>query len=89
MKIFVYKVIFVMVSLFFLFNFTIGHQIRKVENKISNVSSKENISVLKNKLKEEITNGIKKDKIFKEDERILIKKFVNKIISELELNKID
>ena len=89
MKIFVYKVIFVMVSLFFLFNFTIGHQIRKVENKISNVSSKENISVLKNKLKEEITNGIKKDKIFKEDERILIKKFINKIISELELNKID
>jgi hypothetical protein len=89
MKIFVYKVIFVIVSLFFLFNFTIGHQIRKVENKISNVSSKENISVLKNKLKEEITNGIKKDKIFKEDERILIKKFVNKIISELELNKID
>jgi len=89
MKIFVYKVIFVMVSLFFLFNFTIGYQIRKVENKISNVSSKENISVLKNKLKEEITNGIKKDKIFKEDERILIKKFVNKIISELELNKID
>ena len=89
MKIFVYKVIFVMVSLFFLFNFTIGYQIRKIENKISNISSKKNISVLKKKLKEEITNGVKKDKIFKEDERILIKKFINKIISELELNKID
>ena len=39
MKIFAYKVIFVLVGLFLLFNFTIGYQIRKIENKIANLSS--------------------------------------------------
>ena len=89
MKIFVYKVIFVIVNLFILFNFTIGYQVRKIENKILNVSSKEQISIFKKKLKEEIRSGLKKDKIFKEEERILLKSFIKKIVSELELNKID
>ena len=38
MKIFVYKVIFILVGLFFLFNFTVGYQIRKIENQIANVN---------------------------------------------------
>ena len=58
-------------------------------NKILNVSSKEQISIFKKKLKEEIRSGLKKDKIFKEDERILLKSFIKKIVRELELNKID
>ena len=37
MKIFVYKVIFTMICIFFLFNFTIGYQIRKIENRILNI----------------------------------------------------
>ena len=41
MKIFVYKVVFIMIALFFLFNFTVGYQIRKVEDKITNISSAE------------------------------------------------
>ena len=51
MKIFVYKVVFVMISLFFLFNFTIGYQIRKIEDKIINVSSAEQINNIKEKLR--------------------------------------
>ena len=53
MKIFVYKVVFVMISLFFLFNFTIGYQIRKIEDKIINVSSAEQINNIKEKLRKE------------------------------------
>ena len=89
MKIFVYKVIFIMVCIFFLFNFTIGYQIRKVENRITNISSTEKISKIKEKLKKEMNSAVKKDKIFKEDDKLLIKKLIKKIILELELKKIN
>lgn len=78
-----------MVCIFFLFNFTIGYQIRKVENRIINISSTEKISKIKEKLKKEMNSAVKKDKIFKEDDKLLIKKLIKKIILELELNQIN
>ena len=51
MKIFVYKIIVLMVSLFLLFNFTIGYQIRKIEDKVTNLSSKDKIEEIKIKLR--------------------------------------
>lgn len=89
MKIFVYKVIFTMICIFFLFNFTIGYQIRKIENRILNISSTEKISKLKEKLKKEMNSAIKKDKIFKDEDKLLIKKLIKKVILELELNQIN
>ena len=89
MKIFVYKIIVLMVSLFFLFNFTIGYQIRKIEDKVTNLSSKDKIEEIKIKLKKEIQSGLEKDKIFNEEERILLRDFLEKIVTELELNKIN
>ena len=78
MKIFVYKVVFIMIALFFLFNFTVGYQIRKIEDKITNI---------KTKLRKEMNSAINKDKIFNEDDKLLINRFIKKIILELELNK--
>lgn len=78
-----------MVCIFFLFNFTIGYQIRKVENRIINISSTEKISKIKEKLKKEMNSAVKKDKIFKEDDKLLIKRLIKKIILELELNQIN
>ena len=89
MKIFAYKVIFVLVGLFLLFNFTIGYQIRKIENKIANLSSEKQIIILKERIKKEIQSGLEKDKILKEEERILISNFIKKIVKELELDQIN
>ena len=83
MKIFVYKTIFVMICLFFVFNFTVGYQIRKIENKIENISSKEQIENIKNKIRDELREGLKKEKIMSEEDRILIGNFKKKIINEL------
>ena len=83
MKIFVYKVVFIMIALFFLFNFTVGYQIRKIEDKITNISSAEQINNIKAKIRKEMNSAIKKDKIFKEEDKILINKFINKIKTEL------
>ena len=88
MKIFVYKVVFLMFSLFLLFNFTIGYQVRKIEDKILNISSKNKIEDFKVKLKKEIKSGLKKENIFKDDEKELIRDLLQKIILELELEKI-
>ena len=87
MKIFVYKALFILIGLFFLFNFTIGYQIRKIENNISNINSEENIKFFKEKIKDEIKAGLDKEEIFDEEERILISIFLKKIILELELDK--
>tara|TARA_B100000242_G_C42728904_1_gene340268 strand:- start:115 stop:408 length:294 start_codon:yes stop_codon:yes gene_type:complete len=89
MKIFAYKVIFVLIGLFLLFNFTIGYQIRKIENKIANLSSEKQIIIIKEKIKKEIQSGLEKDKILKEEERILISNFIKKIVKELELDQIN
>ena len=78
-----------MVSLFLLFNFTIGYQIRKIEDKVTNLSSKDKIEEIKIKLKKEIQSGLEKDKIFNEEERILLRDFLEKIVTELELSKIN
>jgi|TARA_B100001059_G_C17786035_1_gene557137 hypothetical protein len=76
-----------MISLFFLFNLTVGYQIRKIEDKITNISSDEKINNIKTKIRKEMNSAIKKDKIFNEKDKLLINKFINKIILELELNK--
>ncbi len=85
MRLFVYKTLFVFFCLFLLFNLTIGYQIRKIENSIQNISSKEKIESLKEKIRKEMKSGIDKDNIFKNEDRILIKKFLKKIFEELEL----
>jgi len=85
MRLFVYKTLFVFFCLFLLFNLTIGYQIRKIENSIQNLSSKEKIEGVKEKIRKEMKNGIDKDNIFSNEDRILIKKFLNKITEELEL----
>ena len=40
---------------------------------------------MKEKIRKEMKNGIDKDNIFSNEDRILIKKFLNKITEELEL----
>ena len=78
-----------MFSLFLLFNFTIGYQVRKIEDKIINISPRDKVAEFKTKLKKELRSGLKKENIFKEDEKELIRGFLKKIILELELETIN
>ncbi len=60
MKIFIYKVLFVSVIFFFLYQFTIGYHIRKIENKIYDLKNQENIIFLKEKIRKEIEKSLSK-----------------------------
>ena len=85
MKIFLVKSIIVFFGIFFLFQATIGSQFESFRNSLDIFSSKGKRDVLKEKIKDEKKKGIEKENYFKEDERVLISRFLKKIFKELEL----
>ena len=85
MKVFLVKTIIVVVFVFILFQVTVGSQINKLKNSIAIMSNKEQREIYKDKLKDEMRKGIEKDNYFSEEERILISRFLKKILTELEL----
>ena len=54
----------------------------EILNKISNLD-KSTAEVLKYKIRSELKSGIEKDKILSDEDAVLIKKFIEKISSEL------
>ena len=85
MKVFLVKSIIVFFGIFFLFQATIGSQFKSFRDSLDTFSSNEKRDVLKEKIKDEMKKGIEKENYFKEDERILISRFLKKIFKELEL----
>mgnify|MGYP006098966113 FL=1 len=83
MKIFIYKTIIVLVSVFILFKITVGQTLKNYENKILSIKSKENRENILNKIKEEIKSANNKDQIFSDEEKVLIYTFINKIKKEI------
>jgi hypothetical protein len=87
MRIFFYKFIIIIVGLFILYQLTIGYTIKKIQQKFYSINVKEQSEFIKDKLREEIKNTLKKDEILTKEDAILIKKFYIKILSEI--NRVD
>ncbi len=83
MKLFIYKTLFVFVCVFLLFQLTIGVKIKQLNNELERLQSKENIEVIKNKLREELRNAVSKENYLSADDAKLINEFINKIKGEL------
>ena len=83
MRLFVYKTLFVFVCLLILFKLTIGSFIKDIENKIDNITSKENIIIIKEKIRDELKDSLIKEKILDDEDAILINKFLKKIQKEI------
>ena len=83
MKIFVYKSLFIFVGIFILFQLTIGANLKQINDELENFKSKENIEILKNKLRDELANAVKKENYLKPEDAKLINEFINKIQKEL------
>lgn len=84
MRLFVYKLLISTVAIFFLYHLTIGHTLYSLQNKIYNSLDKNTVEKFKEKLREEISFSLKKDKILNKEDAILIRQLINKISSELE-----
>jgi len=87
MRIFFYKFIITIVGLFILYQLTIGYTIKKIQQNLYSINVKEQSEFIKDKLREEIKNNLKKDEILAKEDAILIKKFYLKILSEI--NRVD
>ena len=86
MKIFVYKTLFVFVCIFILFQLTVGLKIKQLNNQLDQLKSQENIYHLKNKLRNELKNAVKKENYLSPEDAKLINNFLNKIKKELSNN---
>jgi len=87
MKLFVYKSLFIFLCIFLLFHLTIGYQIRSLEKEIETLASKENIEMIKAKIRDEMKDAIKKDRYLNKDDAELIGSFIDKIQQEIILQK--
>jgi hypothetical protein len=85
MKIFVYKTLFIFLMIILLFHFTVGPILKNVEQKISNINSKENVEYMKDKIRDELNNAIAKENYLEESDRKLIISFIDKLKSELKV----
>ena len=69
----------------FIFNTFIGNKLDKITT-ILELSEKNNRDQLKEKIRKEISNSLEKDRILSIEDSELIKKFIKKIIKEIDIN---
>ena len=83
MKIFIYKTLFIFVCIFILFQLTIGAKLKQLNNELAKLKSKQNIEIIKDKLRDELKNAISKENYLSSDDAKLINEFINKLKKEL------
>tara|TARA_Y100000310_G_C20372590_1_gene664215 strand:+ start:74 stop:346 length:273 start_codon:yes stop_codon:yes gene_type:complete len=84
MKIFIYKTLIVILSVYLLFQLTVGQIFRSYESKIEDIFySKQGREQILNKIKKEIRTANQKENLFTIEEKELLSNFINKIKNEL------
>ena len=83
MREFIYKLIIIAFLFVIAFEFTIGKRIDPIVENINTFSDKQGRKELVNKLRKEMRKGLEKEYLLKEDDRILIYNFLNKLKSEI------
>ena len=86
MKIFFYKSIIISFLIVVVFKLTISSTIQSYEKKIYENFNKQNIELIKDKIRSEIESAIKKENYLKKNDVLLINKFFSKIRNELSNN---
>tara|TARA_B100000886_G_scaffold336011_1_gene294028 strand:- start:5018 stop:5281 length:264 start_codon:yes stop_codon:yes gene_type:complete len=84
MKIFIYKLLISLVAIFILFQLTIGLLIKEAKKNIQELSSKETVILFKEKIREEIKNGLSKENVLSKEDAELLNQFYEKIKKELD-----
>ena len=87
MKLFIYKTLIVFFLTLILFKLTIGGIIRDYETKIDLYLSKENLAFIKDKIRDEMKNAVKKEDYLKPEDAKLIGNFLKKLQKEIFLSK--
>ena len=83
MRGFIYKTIIIVFLFIIGFEFTIGKRIDPIVENIDKFTDEQGRKELVNKLRKEMKKGLEKENMLKEDDRVLIYKFLNKLKSEI------
>ena len=83
MRSFIYKALIVTFIFIIAFEFTIGKRLDPIVQNINKFSNEQGRKELINKLRKEMRKGLNKEYILKEDDRILINRFINKLSNEI------
>ncbi len=87
MKIFIYKSLIIFFLIIVGFKLTFSYMQKTIERKIENLGSKENIDLIKDKIRSQIKDAIKKEDLIKSEDVALINQFLEKIQRELKEDK--
>ena len=83
MRGFIYKAIIVTFIFIIGFEFTIGKRIDPIVENINKFSNEQGRKELINKLRKEMKKGVDKEYMLKEEDRVLIYNFFNKLMKEI------
>ena len=83
MRNYIYKTIIAIIAFIIVFEFTIGKTLDKITSQTDVLLTREGRKEMVNSIKIEMNKAIKKENFLKQDERILINKFIDKIKNEL------
>ena len=83
MRGFIYKAIIITFIFIIGFEFTIGKRIDPIVENIDKFTNEQGRKELVNKLRKEMKKGLEKEYMLKEEDRVLIYNFFNKLMSEI------
>lgn len=83
MRTYIYKTIIAVIALIIVFEFTIGKTLNKITSQTDSFFTREGRKETINSIKKEMHKAIKKENFLKQEDRILINNFINKIRNEL------
>ena len=83
MRAYIYKTLIAVIALIVVFEFTIGKTLNNITRQTDILLTKEGRKSMVVSIKNEMRKAVEKENYLKQDERILINKFINKIKSEL------
>tara|TARA_B100001057_G_scaffold496953_1_gene599807 strand:- start:800 stop:1057 length:258 start_codon:yes stop_codon:yes gene_type:complete len=84
MRLFIYKCIIVFVGIYLTYNFTIGKKIDEYELNMKYIITDQGREHVRDLLRKEIKNSLDNENLLKEEDRVLIKDFLNKLQKELQ-----
>ena len=83
MRSFIYKTLIITFIFIIAFENTIGKRLDPIVENINKFTNEQGRKELIGKLRKEMRKGLNKEYILKEDDRILINRFINKLSNEI------
>lgn len=86
MRNFIYKILIVTLAIIVVFEFTLGKHLDYLKKQVNIFTTIEGRKEIVSSIKKEIKKANQKENYLDEEERLLLRNFINKIRKELELN---